>query len=147
MIDPDETLDEPARHWLEAHAARVAAELSLRGEIRVRLLPDAAMADAHQRYKGVAGPTDVLTFDLSEPGGLLDVDLLVCPDEASRRAADFGHSVRAEILLYIVHGVLHCLGYDDLGEADAARMHAAEDALLGAIGVGPVFEPRRGIVS
>lgn len=148
LIDPDETLDDPARQWLETHAARVAAELSLRGEVRVRLLRDAAMGAAHERYKGVAGPTDVLTFDLSDAGGPLDVDLMVCTDEAARRAAEMGHDTRTEVLLYIVHGVLHCLGHDDHAEADAARMHAAEDAVLESIGVGAVFAPgRKGLAS
>lgn len=148
LIDPDETLDEPARHWLETHAARAAAELSLRGEVRVRLLRDDAMSAAHERYKGVTGPTDVLTFDLSDPGGVLDVDLMVCTDEAARRAGELGHDTRTEVLLYIVHGVLHCLGHDDLEEAESARMHAAEDAILESIGVGAVYAPnRKGLAS
>ena len=139
LIDPDDTLDEPARDWLECQVAKVAAGLCVRGEVRVRLMRDAQIAAAHERYKGVAGPTDVLTFDLSDADGVLDVDLMVCVDEAWRRAGEFGHEVRAEVLLYIVHGVLHCMGHDDQDPEDAKRMHAAEDALLRDIGVGPVY--------
>jgi probable rRNA maturation factor len=141
LIDPDDTLDEPARHWLECQVAKVAAGLCVRGEVRVRLMHDAEMAAAHERHKGITGPTDVLTFDLSDEGGLLDVDLLVCVDEARRRAGEFGHEVRAEVLLYIVHGVLHCMGHDDHDPDDARRMHEAEDALLRDIGVGAVYTP------
>ncbi len=141
LIDPDDTLDEPARDWLECQVAKVAAGLCVRGEVRVRLMRDAQIAAAHERYKGVAGPTDVLTFDLSDADGVLDVDLMVCVDEAWRRAGEFGHEVRAEVLLYIVHGVLHCMGHDDQDPEDAKRMHAAEDALLRDIGVGPVYAP------
>ena len=98
------------------------------------------MAGAHQRYAGVSGTTDVLTFDLAESGaGRLDADLLVCFDEAARQAAGRGHDVATELLLYIVHGVLHCLGQDDHDPAAASRMHAEEDRVLEAIGVGRVY--------
>jgi len=42
-------------------------------------------------------------------------------------------------LLYVVHGVLHCLGHDDHDEAGYASMHALEDRVLYAIGVGATF--------
>jgi ssRNA-specific RNase YbeY (16S rRNA maturation enzyme) len=49
-----------------------------------------------------------------------------------------------------VHGLLHCCGYDDHTEADFARMHETEDAILEAIGVGRTFSmksSRRGAES
>jgi probable rRNA maturation factor len=107
---------------------------------------DAEMAVAHERYSGIPGTTDVLTFDLREPGesaaepAQMDVDLYVCVDEARRQAAGRGHAVERELLLYIVHGVLHCLGEDDHDDATYARMHAREDEVLQAIGVGRVFD-------
>ncbi len=147
LIDPYDALDEPARSWLERCTTRLVDALSLRGDVRVKLLVDAEMSVAHERYKGIAGPTDVLTFDLSDEDGDLDVDLLVCTDEAHRRAADFDHGFEAEILLYIIHGILHCTGYDDHEEADAVAMHEAEDSILSEIGVGPVYAPRKGMAS
>jgi len=51
--------------------------------------------------------------------------------------------LRRELLLYVVHGVLHCLGMDDHDEAAAAAMHRVEDAVLTAIGVGPVYSAGR----
>jgi probable rRNA maturation factor len=71
----------------------------------------------------------------------LDVDLLVCADEAGRQAELRGFTVERELLLYIVHGVLHCLGFDDHNETDSARMHAEEDRLLAAAGVGATYAP------
>lgn len=116
--------------------------LAVAGEVRIRLIDDAAMSDAHQRYSGVAGTTDVLTFDLrdaADPAAPLDVDLLICVDVARRQAASRGHPLTHELLLYALHGVLHCLGHDDHDDAAYARMHALEDQVLSAIGVGAVF--------
>lgn len=113
------------------------------GEVRVKVVGDAEMAEAHVRYSGVEGTTDVLTFDLSEGasarGGPLDVDILVCADEARRQALEQGHEPVREMLLYVLHGVLHCLGHDDHTDDGFARMHAEEDRILAEIGVGATF--------
>lgn len=130
---------EPAvQGWLAARASEALRVLGVRGEVRVRILDDAAMAEAHLRYSGIPGTTDVLTFDLAEGEGL-DVDILVCRDEAARQATRRGHGIDRELLLYTIHGILHCLGHDDHDEAAAGRMHAEEDRILEAIGVGRTF--------
>ncbi|MBY0311015.1 MAG: rRNA maturation RNase YbeY [Phycisphaerales bacterium] len=114
------------------------------GEVRVKIVGDAEMAEAHVRYSGVEGTTDVLTFDLAEGasarGGALDVDILVCADEARRQALEHGHDPVREMLLYVLHGVLHCLGHDDHTDDGFARMHAEEDRILAKIGVGATFK-------
>lgn len=132
--------------WVRERGVAALERLGAGGEVRVRLVADAEMAAAHERHCGVAGTTDVITFDLtsgaSARGGELDVDLLVCVDEAERQSVARGHGLRAEVLLYIVHGVLHCLGHDDHEEDDAAAMHAREDEVLRAIGVGATYAAR-----
>lgn len=143
LIDAAGALDGRAAGWLSARALAAMERLGVAGEARVRLVGDAEMAAAHERHCGVAGTTDVITFDLADGmsarGEPLDVDLLVCVDEARRQAASRGHSMERELLLYVVHGVLHCLGHDDHDEAAAAAMHAREDEVLEAIGVGVTY--------
>ena len=61
--------------WLES-AIRQTGES---GEVRVRLVDDAEMATAHERYAGVAGTTDVLTFDMRDEdwgGGYDEFELI-----------------------------------------------------------------------
>jgi probable rRNA maturation factor len=141
LLDPGRALAPADLRWLHDMAAAAAAHLRLPpgSEVRVRIVRDAEMAEAHERYKGVPGTTDVLTFDLSSPGGPLDADLLICSDEAARQAAPRGIPVAQELLLYIVHGMLHCLSYDDVTPDGAAAMHAREDEVLEAIGVGATY--------
>jgi len=107
--------------------------------VEVRIVVDAEMAALHDRFCGLPTTTDVLTFPQSEPGQPVTVDIAVCIDEASRRAAEFGHPLERELLLYVLHGLLHCVGFDDRSEAEHAAMHAEEDRILTAIGIGPVF--------
>ena len=107
--------------------------------IAVRIVDDAEMIDLHRRFHDDATTTDVLTFDSGATEGPLEVDIAVCLDEARRNASDRGHDVARELLLYIVHGLLHCCGHDDHDADEHRRMHAEEDRILTAIGVGPVY--------
>jgi probable rRNA maturation factor len=143
--------------WLTDQVRKAAQVMGLRGSIRVRIVDDRAMADLHGRHLGDPTTTDVLTFDLAtekhEKVGLdrlfstgidrsligIDSDIYACLDEADRESQGAGYAVERELLLYVVHGVLHCLGWEDHPEASAAQMHDAEDRVLLAIGVGPVY--------
>ncbi|NBU42416.1 MAG: rRNA maturation RNase YbeY, partial [Planctomycetia bacterium] len=105
--------------------------------VTVKFVRDDEMAALHGRFLGDSTTTDVMTF---VDGG--ELDLAVCVDEARRRAADLGHDLRRELLLYGLHGLLHAVGFDDRTPEDFARMHAEEDRLLAAIGVGATFAPK-----
>jgi probable rRNA maturation factor len=147
-------LDEPPPWlgWLRDQSRRLAELAGVReGRVSIAIVDDALMAELHEQYKGVAGTTDVLTFDLREgPGGAddpgapgIDADVAVCIDEAGRQAAARGHAVRLELLLYVVHALLHLTGYDDDTDEHAAAMHAREDELLTAAGFGAVYDQRQ----
>lgn len=153
IIDRTGRLAPAAAAWLLDRARAAAGELGITGEVRIAVVDDRAMAAAHERYSGVPGTTDVLTFDYAAdaPAGVdrephpLDADILVGLDEGARRAAERGHPIERELLLYVVHGLLHCLGHDDHDEAAAAVMHRREDEVLTRIGVGPTYGvPARG---
>ncbi|HYE60924.1 MAG TPA: rRNA maturation RNase YbeY [Phycisphaerales bacterium] len=167
VFDATRRLPEPALHWIAQHAEKGMRHLGCVGEVRVRVVDDAEMAQAHEEFAGVSGTTDVLTFDLTDPDlgpppamvleharlestpnpYEIDTDILVCLDEAARQsggAAPGGNpppGVQRELLLYVLHGILHCLGMDDHEEQAFEAMHRVEDGVLAAIGVGPVFRP------
>jgi len=137
--------------WLAEQLTKAMTLLKVAGVVGARVVSDAEMAEAHQRWSGVSGTTDVLTFDLSDSpatGGApahadsppnVAADVLICLDQAERQAKVRGHSARDELLLYLVHALLHCMGHDDHDEPAATRMHAEEDRLLLALGVGAVY--------
>jgi len=139
IIDSTGCLDRSQVEWLCARARDAMRELRATGEVRVRLVDDTEMAHIHERDTGVVGTTDVLTYDLGTSGRVLDVDVLACVCVARRQALGRGLRVQRELLLYIVHAMLHCVGHDDRDAGDFAAMHEAEDRLLGAIGVGATF--------
>ena len=97
------------------------------------------MAALHAQHAGVDGTTDVLTFDRGSDATSIDADIAVCVDEATRAAKGRGHGVLEELLLYVIHGALHCVGFDDCSEEASAAMHAEEDRILLEIGVGELY--------
>ncbi|MFK7883534.1 MAG: rRNA maturation RNase YbeY [Phycisphaerales bacterium] len=150
VINADESLPPEDILWLQAMGDRAVELLVAQDErartpheVRVRLVGDTEMASAHEQYSNVEGTTDVLTFDLSGDGETLDVDIMVCVDEAHRQGDRLGHETKREALLYMIHGMLHCLGYDDHDDASYLRMHAAEDEVLQRLGVGVTFAAKK----
>jgi probable rRNA maturation factor len=112
-------------------------------ELSVAMVGDKKMSDLHQRFMGIAGPTDVLTFplDADRRGRPVAGEVVVCVPEARRRAKAEGVPVERELLLYALHGMLHLCGYDDRTDASFRAMHRTEDQILTQLGVGPVFAP------
>lgn len=146
--DSARLLSQSQRGWLSEKAAQALLATGAHGEVRVRLVSDAEMADAHQRHMGASGTTDVITFNLADDdqaakSACLDTDLLVCVDEARRQSQRRDIPLERELLLYVIHGALHCLGYDDHDAAQARAMHAREDEILESIGVGATFAHHR----
>ena len=134
--------------WLKRELVRAMKLLKIReAEWSITIVGDRAMADLHARTMDLPTTTDVLTFDLREEGAIgktkegcgVELETVLCRDEAARQAKERGHTVLSELLLYGIHSLLHVQGYDDLRAADAARMHRREDELLIALGVGPVY--------
>lgn len=112
-------------------------------ELSVALVGDVEMSLLHERFMGIAGPTDVLSFplDSDELGRVRGGELIVCVPQARRQARQMQVRVEREILLYALHGLLHLGGMEDKTPAGFAQMHRREDQILKRIGVGAVFEP------
>lgn len=96
------------------------------------------MARLNERFLGHAGTTDVITFDYADAAAVHSVpelhgEIFVCLDEAVTQARRFRTSWPAELVRYIVHGVLHLRGYTDQVPAARRRMKREEDRLLRAL--------------
>ena len=119
-----------------------------RAEIGILLVDDRRMAAIHRRWLGVPGPTDVITFDLSTgvagppQAAVLAGDIVVSTETARRMARPVGWTPRQEVAYYIVHGILHLPGYDDLTAADRRSMRARERVVMKACGLPTPPRPR-----
>ena len=133
--------------FVRRHLLAAAALLPRRPEeLSLVLVGDRHMADLHEQFMQIPGPTDVLSFELDHnaAGQVQSGEVYVCVPEARRQAARRGHAVELELLLYALHGLLHLCGYDDKTEADYTEMHRKEDEILRKIKLAAVFgsQPR-----
>jgi probable rRNA maturation factor len=105
-------------------------------EIGIRLVGDRSMAGLNRRWLGHEGPTDVITFPLSDETDPVVVgDIVVSTETARRVAGEFGWQARHELAYYVVHGLLHLAGYDDRAPADRRAMRARERLAMRAAGL------------
>ena len=92
--------------------------------------------------------TDCIAFDLSDLGaGRKFFELVVNGQRAETEAGKRGHSAAAELALYITHGLLHVIGFNDLLPVQAKKMHRLEDEILQQQGFGPVYSSKNNVVS
>lgn len=123
--------------WLRRAVARGMAAIDVeQAEITVLLVNDRGIATLHDRWLGIPGPTDVITFDLADDTAAgLHGDIAVSTETARRMARDLGWQPRHELAYYVMHGLLHLAGDDDHDPADRRRMRARERLVMEAAGL------------
>jgi probable rRNA maturation factor len=138
LQNPNRYPEAGARHlrpWLaRLTQALVERELPAVEEatLGVRFASDRELRRVNRDYRGKDNPTDVLSFP-GEPGEETEEeghhlgDILISVPTARRQAAERGHAPEREIRTLLLHGLLHCLGYDH--EADRGEMERLERRL------------------
>jgi probable rRNA maturation factor len=133
---------EPA--WLEDVAQRVLAaeEANAKTEVGIVVTGQEMVQQLNRNFRGRDEPTDVLAFSAREeadglppfippPDGLLHLgEVIISYPQAAIQAEEHGHSLKKELTILLIHGLLHLLGYEH-EKADAERkMQAREKELL-----------------
>ena len=122
--------------------AALLAEGRPEGEVTLLVTDDEAVAAYNQEYRGVEGPTDVLSFAAQEPTpGFVSApemaaylgDIVIALPFTRRQAAALNRPLIDELRLLAVHGVLHLLGYDHAEPEEEAIMWAKQDAILAGL--------------
>ena len=128
-------LIELARFALEKLRIHPQADLS------ILLVDEETMAQYHERFMDLPGPTDVMSFPMDElrapdddedpPMGLLG-DIVLCPQVTERQAAENGREPNAEAEYLLIHGLLHLLGHDHAEPEEKATMFGLNDRIIAA---------------
>jgi probable rRNA maturation factor len=103
--------------------------------VSIAVVDDPTIHALNVQYLQHDYPTDVLSFVLEQTDERVEGELIVSADTALREAADAGWSPHDELLLYVIHGTLHLVGYDDHAPADRVEMYAAEAHYLQRLGI------------
>jgi probable rRNA maturation factor len=117
------------------HEAIGSAQLS------VVFVTDQRMKSLNQKYLRHSFSTDVLAFDFrsssekkkDQPVKELNAEIVISTAAACRQAKIFGSTPDREIALYLIHGILHLLGFDDHRKVDIKRIRREEEKLMDLI--------------
>ncbi|RMF12871.1 MAG: rRNA maturation RNase YbeY [Alphaproteobacteria bacterium] len=118
-------------------------------EIAVALADDTLVRDLNARHRGRATATDVLSFPAVERpdaewlvaaggkgGEAMPLgDVIIARETAIRDARALGLPLAHHLAHLVIHGVLHCLGYDHRQDAEAEEMEALERRILARLGI------------
>jgi probable rRNA maturation factor len=116
-------------------------------DIDIAIVGNRRIRKLNIEFLGHTNFTDCLSFDLSQSKNSRRLfELVVNGEKAKSEAARRGHPAQAELALYITHGLLHNLGFDDLQPKKANKMHLLEDEILRQQGFGLVYDKKRKIV-
>jgi len=119
-------------------------------EIAILACDDARIATLNAEFRDKPAPTNVLSWpaqDLSPPeapqadpdGSVPLGDIALSFDTCEREAADQGKSMAEHVVHLIVHGTLHLLGYDHVGDRDGAEMEGLEIEILCNLGLSDPY--------
>jgi probable rRNA maturation factor len=117
-------------------------------DLAIYIVRASEMARLNETFLQHIGSTDVITFDYSEnpkpdlprrsaaEAGtrnsklFLHGEIFICIDDARAQARQFRTSWQSELARYIIHGVLHLRGFDDIRPAHRRKMKREENRLL-----------------
>ena len=129
--------------WLKKIASATLAELKIaRAELGIVVVGAKEMASINEEFLGHVGATDVITFDYRSPeSGVrspqstvhsqqIHGEIFVCVPEAERQAKLFVTDWQSEVARYVIHGILHLTGYDDLEPVARKKMKREEERLV-----------------
>ncbi len=106
--------------------------------LSIALVDNSRIKELNKQYFNSDEVTDVISFPLSNNKNLLSGEIIVSVETAVETAVDTAGkrniSIEGEIVLYIIHGILHLLGYDDGNEGNARVMHEEESKILKTLG-------------
>jgi probable rRNA maturation factor len=109
--------------------------------ISIAIVDDAQICKVNKQFLNRDSTTDCLSFDLSDDdtNAPKSFELVVNAEMAVKEANSRNHSSEAELALYITHGLLHNLGFDDSSKDRLRKMHDTEDEILKQQGYGLVY--------
>jgi probable rRNA maturation factor len=132
-----------------ARVTLVQEEAEPGSTMTVVLTDDETVQAMNEQYRGIAAPTDVLSFpsdplppELADAGeAVYQGDVVIAVPYATMQAERHGHSLTDSFSLLVVHGTLHLLGYDHDTDDTRAAMWEAQEEALGELGIDTAIVP------
>lgn len=130
-----DVLPVPIDRWRRLLDLVLASANLSRAELSIAIVDDTEMHQLNRQYLDHDYPTDVLSFVLERTDDWLAGEIIVSSETALQQAAEYDWTPEDELTLYVLHGSLHLIGYDDKDPVDRAAMRARENHFLELLGM------------
>lgn len=139
IADEQEALEVSEELIRSAVSAVLAKDSITNAEMSIALVDDETIHGINRQFLSHDYPTDVISFPLSDSPAKLEGEIVLSVDTAIREArkVEGTWDSQKEVLLYVIHGMLHLIGFDDHCDEDLTDMRLAEVECLRAIGIEP----------
>jgi len=111
-----------SKKFLEEVAEKTVKFLKIKDLESLVIIGDARMQGLNKKYRKRNRVTDILAFDYGE--------IFICLPQAKRQAKKLGHSVKKELSILLIHGILHLAGYRDEKPVEYDRMMKEQEKIL-----------------
>ena len=128
--------DRISSELLEETALKIFSQLKIDPltDLSVLIDTDAVLKKLNRLYRGFDQPTDVLSFESNEinpeTGASSLGDIAISFPTAEKQAAEASHPVENEIILLLVHAILHLTGYDHNTKEEKQQMWAEQQSVI-----------------
>ncbi len=112
--------------------------------VSVAVVDDSTIGRLHGKYLGDDSPTDVISFVLERGESSLEGEVIVSGERAAAAAPQYGWPAEDELLLYVIHGMLHLAGYDDTTPETREEMRRREQSHLARFGLTGRYDVTHG---
>jgi len=131
--------DEKFQQWVEAALQTVVEDC----ELSIRMVENEESAELNSSYRGKTGPTNVLSFPFNSPIPMeprLLGDLVICVPVVEKEAQEQDKILEHHWAHLVVHGCLHLLGYDHIGDDEAELMEELEKTILQTLSIDDPYQ-------
>jgi probable rRNA maturation factor len=135
ITDQQHTLDFDRSRLLHVARAILEDHGPASSLVSIAVVDDSTIHALNRQYLQHDYPTDVLSFTLESLADRLEGEIVVSADTAFSRSVEYAWRAEDELLLYVVHGVLHLVGFDDQDAVARERMRCAEGRYLEQLGL------------
>lgn len=120
-------------------------------QLSIVFCDDEAIKELNNEYRGKDEATDVLSFPIELENFVPEIrmlgDVVISTDTAKKQSEEYKHSVVTEIIILLIHGLLHLHGYDHIKENDSVKMSEREIEILKYLCESDTFTELKSILS
>ena len=115
------------------HLAESKFELIKKSTLTLLITNNTEIKNLNYKHRKINKPTDVLSFHLSKKEQIKNKylgDIVISYEKAKKQADEKHFPIESELLMLLIHGYLHLLGYDHKLKKDAKQMFTLQNKIL-----------------